>query len=106
MTQDEGLLVAVEMWHEQHWAELAGEGISVTLWPRSTNRSKNSAAIEFGTPSQAAEAVVWDSGEAEVISAGKFDQKDPRVSIHHVGSASEVEELLDRLHLELRGSGG
>ncbi len=106
MTQDEGLLVAVEMWHEQHGAELAGEGISVTLRPRSTTRSKNSASIEFGTPSQAVSAVFWDSGESEVISAGSFDQEAPRVWGHHVGSASEVEALLDRLHVELRGSSG
>lgn len=102
----DGLLVAVEMWHAQHWAELAAEGISVTLRPRSTTYSKNSASIEFGTPSRAVSAVFWDYGESEVISAGRFDREAPAVSIHPVGSASEVEALLDRLHVELRGSGG
>jgi hypothetical protein len=106
MTQDEGLLLAVEMWHVQHWAEFAGEGISVTLRPRSTTRSKNSASIEFGTPSYAVSAVFWDSGESEVISASSLDQEAPRVCIHHIGSASEVEALLDRLHVELRRSSG
>lgn len=106
MTQDEDLLVAVELWHQHHQAELGGEGISATLRPRSTTYSKNSASIEFGTPGQLASAVFWDSGEAEVISAVLFDQEAPTVSIHRVGSASEVEALLDRLHAELRRSSG
>lgn len=106
MIQDESLLVAAEMWHEQYWAELAGEGISATLRPRSTTYPKNSASIDFETPSQLVSAVFWDSGESEVISAEIHSQEDPRVSIHQVASPTEVEALLDRLHVELRGPSG
>jgi hypothetical protein len=101
MTQNEGLLVAVEAWYVQHWAEFACEGISVTLRPRFTTRSKNSASIEFGTSRYVISAVFWDSGESEVISARRLDQEAPRVFIRHVESANEVEALLDRLHVEL-----
>lgn len=106
MTQDQGLLVAVEMWHERRWAELAGEGISMTLRPRSTDRSKNSVSIDFETPSQIASAFFWDSGESETISVGIHGQEDPRVTIYHVALATEVEALLDRFHVELRGPRG
>jgi hypothetical protein len=106
MMQDECLLVAVETWHEQHWAELGEEGITATLTPRSTAYDKNSASIEFDIPSKLVSVVFWDSGESEVISANKYDQEAPTISIHHVESASEVEALLDQLHTELSGSGG
>jgi hypothetical protein len=78
----------------------------MTLRPPSTTRSKNSASVEFETPSQLVAAIFWDSGESEVISAGRFDREDPRVFIHHVGSASDVEAVLERVHLELTGRSG
>jgi hypothetical protein len=106
MTQDEGLLVAVEMWHDQHWAELAGEGISMTLRPRTTDLPKNSVVIDFETPSLLAQAIFWDSGESEVALGVIHSQEDPRYSTHHVVSVAEVEALLDRLHFELTGPAG
>jgi hypothetical protein len=105
MNQDESLLVAVETWHEQHRAELADEGITATLRPRSTTYDKNSASIWFEIPSKLVSAEFWDSGESDVTSVNTFDQADPKVTIHNVRSASEVGALLDRLHAELRGSG-
>ena len=106
MTQDEGLLIAVEIWHGQRWAELAAEGIFMDLSPRSANRSKNSASIDFNTPSQLASAVFWDSGESEISTASYFDREEPKVRVHHVGSANEVEALLDQFLIELRGLSG
>jgi hypothetical protein len=104
MAQDEGLLVAVEMWFQRHWEELAGESISATLVSRTTTRSKNIAAIEFMTPSYLVTAEFWDSGESEVISTPIYDEEDPKVRCNQVVSASDVETLLDLLHVELRES--
>lgn len=81
-------------------------GISMTLRPRTTTRSKNSARIDFQTPRLLVSAEFWDSGESDVTSVGRFDNDDRTVSIHDVESASDVEALLDRLHVELRRSGG
>jgi hypothetical protein len=106
MTQDESLLIAVEIWHGQHWAELAAEDIFIDLSPRSVNLGKNSASIDFNTPSQLASAAFWDSGESEIITASYFDREEPKMRIHHVGSANEVAALLDQFIIELRGSSG
>jgi hypothetical protein len=102
MTQDESLLLAVEIWHGKNWAELAAEGVFMDLSPRSTNRSKNSASIDFNAPSRLASAVFWDSGESEISTASYSDQEEPKVRIHHIGSANEVEALLDQFLIELR----
>jgi hypothetical protein len=105
MDQDEARLIAVEQWHEANWADLAEQGISMTLRPRSTGRSKNSASIEFVTGVRAVSAVVWDSGEAEVLVAETSDQSAPEVRVHFVGTANDVKELLDvvrRTSLEAR----
>ena|SRR5437868_10946548 len=101
MDQDEALLIAIEQWHENNWADLAHDGIAMTLRPRSTGRSKNSASIEFQTADRAVSAVFWDSGESEVITAEKFGQEAPTVIGNVVESVDDVAALLNRVHLEL-----
>ena len=102
MTQGEGLLIAVEQWHVTNWATLVGHRISTSVRPRSTNRSKNSVSIEFQTDEWAVSAVVWDSGETEVLTASKIDLTAvPAVAVHTVTSPEDVAALLDGIRDDL-----
>jgi hypothetical protein len=101
--QDPALLAAVEDWHVRNRTVLAEAGVVVTLRPPSTNRSKNSASIGFESPDRLVQAVVWDSGEAEVISANVREQRDPAVEVLLLPTVRQVSATLDRVRDELLG---
>jgi hypothetical protein len=103
VAQDPALLAAVEDWHVRNWAALAGAGVVTTLRPASTNRDKNSTSIGFESPGSLVEAVVWDSGEAEVISANKDERDDPAVRVLDLSAVDDVTAMLDDLRAELLG---
>jgi hypothetical protein len=103
VAQDPALLAAVEDWHVRNWAALAGAGVVTTLRPASTNRDKNSTSISFESPVSLVEAVVWDSGEAEVISANKDERDDPAVRVLDLSAVEDVTAMLDDLRAELLG---
>ena len=47
MLQDDSLLTAVEAWRARRSALLANEGVTATLRPKSTRRSKNSVGLDL-----------------------------------------------------------
>lgn len=103
VAQDPALLAAVEDWHVRNWAALAGAGVVTTLRPASTSLSKNSTSLGFETPGTLVEALVWDSGEAEVITANKNERVDPAVRVLKVPAVDDVTAMLDDLRAELIG---
>jgi hypothetical protein len=103
VVQDPALLTAVEEWHVRNWEVLAEAGVVTSLRPASTNRDKNSASIGFETPRWLVEAVVWDSGEAELISANRHEKQDPAVQVLVLPTSGDVAAMLDRVRVELLG---
>jgi hypothetical protein len=95
MLQDDSLLTAVEAWHARWSASLANEGVTSTLRPKSTGRSKNSVSLDLEAAGRLGQAVVWDTGEAEIIRA-ELGQE-PAIEIRAVTSAAQVEDLLNEL---------
>jgi hypothetical protein len=101
VAQDPALLAAVEDWHVRNRAVLAGAGVVTALQPASANLAKNSTSIGFETPGRIVEAVVWDSGEAEIISANKRESVDPVVRVLSLPAVEDVTSMLDELRAEL-----
>jgi hypothetical protein len=95
------MLAAVEDWHIRNRAALAGAGVVTALQPASANLAKNSTSIAFETPGRLVEAVVWDSGEAEIISANKREPADPVVRVLSLPAVDDVTSMLDALRAEL-----
>lgn len=97
MPQSNALFAAVEHWYVLHIASLQSRDIKVALMRQALNPNKNSVGIDLSSPRMLLQAVVWDSGEAEVTWAARDETSPPAVEVLLVNDPSEVEAMLDRL---------
>lgn len=95
MLQDDSLLSAVEAWHARRSAVLASEGVTATLRSKSSDRSKNGVSMDFEANGRFGQAVVWASGEAEIIHAGLGQE--PTIEVRAVAYPAQVDDLLNEL---------
>jgi hypothetical protein len=87
-------LDAVESWLSRYRHDLEGAGIVARLTERTRGHAKNSVSVTLDTESKMVEAIVWDTGEAEILETGKADSA-PRVKSVQVSDPAGVAGFLD-----------
>lgn len=94
------LLEALVAWPADHAAQLARAGATATSSYGPADLPKRSAWLDLVTPTNLGELIVWDSGEAELMTAQKDPDGPPGVAEHlELRTAHDLEQALRRLML-------